>query len=97
MADNFERALAAEAKDGENKDPFYEGMELTYKQLKEQMEKAGVTEIQAVGREFDPELHNAVMHYEDETLGENVVAEVFIKGYKLGDKVLRHSMVKVAN
>ena len=98
VVDNFERALAAEPAGEEGaKDPFREGMELTYKQLKEQMEKAGVTEIEAKGKEFDPELHNAVMHCEDENLGENIVAEVFVKGYKLGDKVLRHSMVKVAN
>ena len=98
VVDNFERALAAEpaGEEGE-KDPFREGMELTYKQFKEQMEKAGVTEIEAKGKEFDPELHNAVMHCDDENLGENIVAEVFVKGYKLGDKVLRHSMVKVAN
>lgn len=96
VADNFERALAAEPA-GEEKDAFREGMELTYKLLKEQMDKAGVKEIEAKGQEFDPELHNAVMHCEDETLGENVVADVFVKGYKLGDKVLRHSMVKVAN
>lgn len=98
VVDNFERALASEPAGGEGaKDPFREGMELTYKQLKEQMEKAGVTEIEAKGKEFDPELHNAVMHCDDENLGENIVAEVFVKGYKLGDKVLRHSMVKVAN
>ncbi len=98
VVDNFERALASEPTGGEGaKDPFREGMELTYKQLKEQMEKAGVTEIEAKGKEFDPELHNAVMHCDDENLGENIVAEVFVKGYKLGDKVLRHSMVKVAN
>lgn len=98
VVDNFERALAVEPAGEEGaKDPFREGMELTYKQLKEQMEKAGVTEIEAKGKEFDPELYNAVMHCEDENLGENIVAEVFVKGYKLGDKVLRHSMVKVAN
>lgn len=98
VVDNFERALASEPAGEEGaKDPFREGIELTYKQLKEQMEKAGVTEIEAKGKEFDPELHNAVMHCDDENLGENIVAEVFVKGYKLGDKVLRHSMVKVAN
>ena len=96
VIDNFERALATEPANGE-KDAFREGIELTYKQLKEQMEKAGVTVIEAKGQQFDPERHNAVMHYEDETLGENIVAEEFIKGYMLGDKVLRHSMVKVAN
>ncbi len=95
VIDNFERALATE-KSGEA-DPFREGIELTYKQLKEQMEKAGIKEIEAKGNEFDPELHNAVMHCEDENLGENIVADVFMKGYTLGEKVLRHSMVKVAN
>ena len=61
------------------------------------MKAAGVTEIEAKGKPFDPELHNAVMHCDDEELGENTVAEVFVKGYLLGDKVLRHSIVKVAN
>ena len=96
VIDNFERALATEPAGGE-KDAFREGIELTYKQLKEQMEKAGIKEIDAKGKEFDPELHNAVMHCEDENLGENIVADVFMKGYILGDKVLRHSMVRVAN
>ena len=95
VVDNFERALAAGKSD--QPDPFREGIELTYRQLKEQMEKAGVKEIEAMGKEFDPELHNAVMHCDDGELGENIIADVFMKGYVLDDKVLRHSMVKVAN
>ena len=95
VIDNFERALAAAPADAD--DPLRKGIELTYRQFKEQMEKDGVKEIEALGKEFDPELHNAVMHCEDESLGENVIADVFMKGYTLGDKVLRHSMVKVAN
>ena len=95
VIDNFERALAAAPADSD--DPLRKGIELTYRQFKEQMEKDGVKEIEALGKEFDPELHNAVMHCEDESLGENVIADVFMKGYTLGDKVLRHSMVKVAN
>ena len=61
------------------------------------MNKMGVYEIEALGKEFNPNLHNAVMHVDDESVGENIVVEVFMKGYKKGDKVLRHSMVKVAN
>ena len=95
VVDNFERALAAAPADSD--DPLRKGIVLTYRQFKEQMEKDGVKEIEALGKEFDPELHNAVMHCEDESLGENVIADVFMKGYTLGDKVLRHSMVKVAN
>ncbi|MBQ2307141.1 MAG: nucleotide exchange factor GrpE [Clostridia bacterium] len=95
VIDNFERALAAAPEDSD--DPLRKGIELTYRQFKEQMEKDGVKEIEALGKDFDPELHNAVMHCEDEALGENVIADVFMKGYMLGDKVLRHSMVKVAN
>ena len=94
--DNFERALSRKPEDAET-DGFYKGMELTYKQLREQMKAAGVVEIEAMGAEFDPELHNAVMHCEDEEAGENTVVQVFVKGYTLNGKVLRHSMVKVAN
>ena len=63
----------------------------------ETLSKLGVAEIEAEGKQFDPNVHNAVMHIEDENLGENEVVEVFMKGYAKGDKVLRHSMVKVAN
>ena len=73
------------------------GLELTLKSFAETMEKMGVAEIPALGEKFDPNVHNAVMHVDDDTLGENEVVEVFMKGYAKGDKVLRHSMVKVAN
>ena len=78
-------------------DPHRQGMEMILKQFVETLSKMGVTEIQAEGQPFDPDRHNAVMHTEDETLGENVVTEVFQKGFMLGDKVLRFAMVKVAN
>ena len=74
-----------------------QGMEMILKQFVETLSKMGVTEIQAEGQPFDPDRHSAVMHTEDETLGENVVTEVFQKGFMLGDKVLRFAMVKVAN
>ncbi len=93
IIDNFERGLS-EAKEG---DPFADGMSMIYKQLLTSFEQLGVTEIEAVGQQFDPELHNAVMHVEDENYGENEVVEVMQKGYKLHDEVIRHSMVKVAN
>ena len=94
ILDNLERALKVETSPD---DPLKKGIELTYKQLEESMKAAGVTEIEAKGKPFDPELHNAVMHCDDEELEENTVAEVFVKGYRLGEKVLRHSIVKVAN
>lgn len=93
VADNFERALDAETSDGE----FKKGMEMIFKQLQESFSKLGVTEIEAQGLPFDPLLHNAVMHVEDENLPENTVAQVFQRGYKMGDKVIRHAMVQVAN
>lgn len=93
VADNFERALAAESGDGE----FKKGMEMIFKQMQESFSKLGVTEIEAQGQPFDPQLHNAVMHIEDENLPENTVAQVFQKGYKMGEKVIRHAMVQVAN
>ncbi len=93
VLDNFERGMTAECSDG----AYKEGVELIFKQFTDLLTQQGVTEIEAVGQPFDPNLHNAVMHIEDENLGENIVAEVFMKGYKQGDKVLRHSMVKVAN
>ena len=73
------------------------GLELTLKSFAETMEKMGVSEIPALGEQFDPNVHNAVMHIDDESFGENEVIEVFMKGYAKGDKVLRFSMVKVAN
>ena len=94
VLDNLERALGTiEDKDGS----IYKGMEMILKQTQEVFEKLGVLKIEAVGSEFNPELHNAVMHIEDETLGENIIAEEFLKGYTYKDKVIRYSMVKVAN
>ena len=94
--DNFERGLKSipeDQKDG----PVASGMEMIYKQLITVLTDLGVTPIEAVGQEFDPNFHNAVMHAEDEELGENTVSEEFQKGYKYKDAVLRHSMVKVVN
>lgn len=95
VIDNFERAIAQETDDAQVS--YKQGVEMIYRQLMEAMKAAGVEEIEAMGVEFNPELHNAVMHVEDESLGANTVIEVFAKGYKMGDKVLRYSMVKVAN
>ena len=96
VVDNFERGLATLPEE-EKGSAVAEGMDKIYKQLTAMLEDAGVTVIEAVGKEFDPNLHNAVMHIEDEELGENVVAEEFQKGYMYRDTVVRHSMVKVAN
>ena len=93
VVDNFERGLA-QAPEG---DSFADGMKMIYKQLITTLDELGVKPIEAVGKEFDPNFHNAVMHVEDETLGENVVAEELQKGYMYRDTVVRHSMVKVAN
>lgn len=91
--DNLERALKQDTAD----EAFKKGVEMTMNQLKEVLTKLGITEIPAQGQPFDPKYHNAVMHVEDESLGENIVAEVFQKGYQLGEKVIRFAMVKVAN
>ena len=91
--DNLERALAQESQDA----AFKKGVEMTMNQLVSVMEKLGVESFGAAGDHFDPQLHNAVMHIEDESLGENVIAEVFQKGFKVGEKVVRFAMVKVAN
>ena len=96
VIDNFERGLKSIPEDQKG-GPVASGMEMIYKQLITVLSDLGVTPIEAVGQEFDPNLHNAVMHAEDEGLGENIVAEEFQKGYKYKDTVLRHSMVKVAN
>ena len=96
IVDNFERGLAAVPED-EKDNPFAEGMEKIYTQLMTTLDGIGVKPIEAVGQEFNPDFHNAVMHVEDEELGENVVAEEFQKGYTYRDSVVRHSMVKVAN
>ena len=91
--DNLERALKQPTAD----EAYKKGVEMTMNQLKEIFSKLGITEIPALGQPFNPNFHNAVMHVEDESLGENVVAEVFQSGFQLGDKVIRFAMVKVAN
>ena len=96
VIDNFERGLGA-VKEEEKEDPFVQGMEKIYKQLITTLEGIEVKPIEAVGQPFDPNFHNAVMHVEDENLGEIIVAEEFQKGYMYRDSVVRHSMVKVAN
>ena len=96
VVDNFERGLASMPED-EKATPFAEGMEKIYKQFMTTLEGIGVKPIEAVGQEFNPDFHNAVMHVEDEELGENIITEEFQKGYMYRDSVVRHSMVKVAN
>ena len=96
VVDNFERAMLATPSEGEGK-AFADGIAMIYNQMTKTLEDLGVKPIDCVGKEFDLNLHNAVMHIEDESLGENVVAEEFLKGYMYKDSVLRHSMVKVAN
>ena len=91
--DNLERALKQTTDD----EAYKKGVEMTMTQLKEVLSKLGITEIPALGQPFDPNLHNAVMHVEDESLGENTVAEVFQAGFQCGEKVIRFAMVKVAN
>lgn len=93
VLDNLQRAAAAESKDPD----FKKGVEMTLKGYQELLDKYSVVTTAAVGEAFDANFHNAVMHIEDEELGENVVAEIFQQGYKMGDRVLRHAMVKVAN
>ena len=94
VVDNFERGLATAAG---SEDPFVQGMEKIYKQFLSALDGMGVKAIEAVGNEFNPDFHNAVMHVEDETVGENIIVEEFQKGYMYKDSVIRHSMVKVAN
>ena len=96
VVDNFERGLDTVPEE-EKDSPFAEGMEKIYKQLMTTLESVGVKPIEAVGQEFNPDFHNAVMHVEDEGLGENIIAEEFQKGYMYRESVVRHSMVKVAN
>ena len=93
--DNLERGLAQFA--AEDNDPHKKGLEMIFTQYKEALTKLGVTPIDCVGKPFDPERHNAVMHIEDESYGENIVAEVLQQGFMLGEKVLRFAIVKVAN
>lgn len=94
VIDNFERALDVEISDSKS---FKDGMDMIYRQLKDLLKNCGVEEIKALGEKFDPSLHNAVMHIEDNNQDDNVVVDEFQKGYKIEDKVIRHSMVKVAN
>ena len=96
VLDNFERGLAAVPED-EKGSSFAEGIEKIYKQFVKTLEDAGVESIEAVGQQFDPNLHNAVMHVEDEKYGENEIAMELQKGYKYRGSVVRHSMVQVAN
>jgi len=96
VIDNFERGLNSMPEDAKGTS-FAEGMEMIYKQLLKNLEEAGVKPIEAVGQQFDPNFHNAVMHVEDEEQGENVVVQELQKGYLYRDSVVRHSMVQVAN
>ena len=93
IIDNFERALKVESSDK----ALYAGVEMIYKQIMGVLEKLHVTPIEAIGKEFDPNFHNAIMHIDDESLGENIIAEELQKGYVFKEKVIRHSLVKVAN
>ena len=96
VLDNFERGLDSISED-EKGSAFAQGIEQIYKQFVAVLDDAGVKVIETVGKEFDPNLHNAVMHVEDDSLVENIIAEEFQKGYMYKDSVVRHSMVKVAN
>jgi len=91
--DNLERAIKQETAD----EAYKKGVEMTMNQIKEVFSKLGIEEIPALGEPFDPNLHNAVMHIDDENFGENTIAEVFQAGFRCGEKVIRFSMVKVAN
>ncbi len=92
--DNLERACAAE---GDDDSPHKKGLVMIFHQYQEILKKLGVEEIAALGQTFDPETMNAVMHVDDENFGENTVAQVFQAGFRLGDKVVRHAIVQVAN
>lgn len=96
IVDNFERGLGT-ITEKEKESAFAQGIEMIYKQLANALEEIGVKKIEAVGKEFDPLYHNAVMHGEDENLGENIISDEFQKGYIYRDQVVRHSMVKVVN
>lgn len=96
VVDNFERGFLSVAEEDKD-DAFVTGMEMVYKQMMTMLEGVGVKPIEAVGQEFNPDLHNAVMHIEDDTVGDNMVVEEFQKGYTYRDSVVRYSMVKVAN
>ncbi len=96
VVDNFERGLGAVTEE-EKENAFVKGMEAVYKQFSTVLEEIGVVPIEAVGKEFDPNLHNAVMHDEDDSMEANIISEEFQKGYMYKDSVVRHSMVKVVN
>jgi molecular chaperone GrpE len=96
VVDNFERGFKS-LTDDEKETPFAKGMDMVYKQTLKMLDELNVKPIEAVGQEFNPELHNAVMHVEDESAGENIIVEEFEKGYTYRETVIRHSMVKVAN
>lgn len=96
IIDNFERAIASFT-DADKETDFFKGVEMIYNQTKDAFFKLGVEEIKSLGEEFNPELHNAIMHIEDETVADNTIVEEFQKGYTYGGKVIRYSMVKVAN
>lgn len=96
IVDNFERGFKS-ITDEERETPFAKGMDMVYKQTIKMLEEADVKPIKAVGAEFNPELHNAVMHVEDDSVGEGIIVEEFEKGYIYRETVIRHSMVKVAN
>lgn len=91
--DNLERAMKQETSD----EAYAKGVQMTMQQLKTVLEKLGVEEIPAQDQPFDPNVHNAVMHVDDEALGENTIVEVFQAGFRMGDTIIRHAMVKVAN
>lgn len=97
VADNMERAVQACCNGGEDLKVLKEGVELVQRQLKEAMKNIGIEEIKSLNESFDPQLHNAVMHVEDGSLGQNTVVQEFQKGYIYKERVIRHSMVKVAN
>ena len=96
VVDNFERGFKS-ITDEEKETPFAKGMDMVYRQMIKMLEDLEVKPIEAVGLEFNPDLHNAVMHVEDESAGEGIIVEEFEKGYTYRDTVIRHSMVKVAN
>ena len=96
VIDNFERGFMTVAEEDKG-DAFVTGMEMVYKQLLTMLEGIGVKPIEALGKEFNPDFHNAVMHVEDDSVGENIIVEEFQKGYTYRDSVVRYSMVKVAN
>ena len=96
LVDNFERGFKS-ITDEDKETPFVKGMDMVYKQIMKMFEDIDVKPIEAVGVEFNPEVHNAVMHIDDDSVGESIIVEEFEKGYTYKDTVIRHSMVKVAN